>query len=245
MTPSSGRIDTCPMFCVALCWRDPGSPSQPLLSLSACCPPQVVPLAEPRTPVREPGPGTHHCAVFHLRLPGVHGLSPKGPHLQLQIRIVGLPLLRRLGGQEMGGLGGCPRRPSMVQPRGASLFLSVCRHLPLLSMPWVPQTPRLPPPSPTLVFSGQYFNAPQVSIEGPSPVPLSMGGRGRDRLARTQDKTQRPDLPGITLPALGENPTPSIDDALRRPLASGIVQAPSILRSPHQAPRYTSSLLPD
>lgn len=39
MTPSSGRIDTCPTFCVALCWRDPGSPSQPLLSLSACCHP--------------------------------------------------------------------------------------------------------------------------------------------------------------------------------------------------------------
>lgn len=38
-------------------------------------------------------PGSLHCAVFHLWLPRVHGLFPKGPRLQLQIRIVGFPLL--------------------------------------------------------------------------------------------------------------------------------------------------------
>lgn len=194
--------------------------------------------------MREPGPGTYHCAVFHLHLPGVHGLSPKGPRLQLQVRILGLPLLRRLGGQEMGRLGGCPRRPSMVQPRGASVPVCVRTSPPSLDALGAPASP----PASSIPHSGllwAVFECPPVSIEGPSPVPLSMGGRGRDRLARTQDKTQRPELPGITLPALGEHPTPSIDDALRRLPASGIVQAPSILRSPHQPPRYTSSLLPD
>lgn len=40
--------------------------------------------------------GRAHCAVFHLRLRGLNGLSRRGPRLQLQICIAGLSLLSSL-----------------------------------------------------------------------------------------------------------------------------------------------------
>lgn len=97
MTPRSGMIYIVP-FSVRCC---PGETQSHQSSPGLLClppPPQVMhaPGTAP-VPTRGTGPGTHHGAVFRLRLPGLPRLTQR-QRLQLQVGIAGLRLLGTCGG---------------------------------------------------------------------------------------------------------------------------------------------------
>ena len=158
MTPSSGRIDTCPTFCVALCWRDARSPSQPLISLSACChPPEWIPS---RAQDPHVGPRPWHsplCCIPPLAASGARAL-PEGATSAAPDLHSGVPLA------EMGGLGGFPRSPSMVQPRGVSVSACVQTSPPSLDALGAPASLFHPPLWPSL---GSICMPPRLASKDP------------------------------------------------------------------------------
>lgn len=174
MTPRSG------LLCAVPSWRDAESPKQPRAPLPAATPSGDAPGTAP-VPTRGTGPGTHHGAVFRLRLPGPLAFAPAAvsaaPGWHSRAPSAGDPV-----GDRGSGLAGRPRGPWELQPTLASVR-DLCRRLPFPLCPGR-SSPAFLPCSPLTLRSLW-----PTELGGPSLIPLSLGGRDRPELeARPSDQ---------------------------------------------------------